>query len=1741
MEPMTTTTLNRGPSPAPRIPTPAALRSSSPLELPILSPTSSSTSTPSIPAFPNPRTLGHAGARDVHPPPRLPPLRSPSSSGLDRLPPLSMHALTGAEVDSPDELESAGRTRPGGVWDLGWFTREYNEATSTQVPAPTASGITTSRPPESQPELPSVQSRSDPGNINPTRPLRALPGTRRVASPPPTRPLTVNTGLGNNNFGSSSVDSAIPTSAFSERRMPLPRVDLEHDWMSESTSSGFVGGGSSGFAGASSRFAGVASSRVINSGSSAVGSDEATSPFGSAFSPGLGDSLSPIVNGPASPPFGGLASPIGAESVASTVQSDDEPNPGVAEHDRAEVAVAGGHPALATFGSPSTSGSSASTRTTPSAYTRRPPSLSLRGFPTSPTFSSMSGPVSAAASFVLPESPTFPVSASPRTSTFDLAVTPPGSALPSFVARMMEVDSPVRESGEAYTIPELVLEPRAENDAASIDALRRFAQGTTPGNAVGGSNLSESPNPEIRREPIRFPLSALESLGTAGDLSARALRQFDEPDRAPLFPPPREASEVAQQGSSFSQQTSSFGSSSFSTSTDVTAHQLEESGPVWSSRPSDLGSAYSQRLTESGVSYPSRPSASDTSYPSFRANVSPGPELNMGSRPGRLLRDMSWSFSDVFRPGHEGSMEALSGSSSEVNLRSHEHDEGDNGGTRAGVRSALTRAARLGGPARGNESLPRLHLNALPRVSGVEPLQDEQSQTWSAMTTTSATNLSRTPPGTGPSEHEVPSLAEAWLEEGSRSSARPPPPRRMSGPRWMDLFTETPGSQPVAVPTAQRPSNRPRMPPAIPMSSADSTLYDPLSGMNWPSDSHSTPVPFVEQAPRTETRPEPAQDSLARYQTFAQSIDELRRSPAHLQPANPPANPWGSGNGGNGLRLPPVITPSTTTAFPTGSDTARTESTGLSGISTWYNDGNNGRPAWATPRHEPLPMLDEPRRSSRSPYRNNDSRQSPPESPLGPPGGGWLREWERERDRQSRRARDNYLRQREMEAANNAAPPAGPSGLEQRRRAASVHRPITQLSDTQAQGRMWDEYTARHEPRPWPTMTRASLAATGFADDDLPDQWSHNGNPMDLWGSMPRRRPEVVPPRSNEADAPAQYSEPNANRISDLPFTESPPSLLQEFIDMNRNEHYHDSFSTDVFQSFQRTNSSPNVSNPPPEFRHAASNPSDFRQASEALRRSLVTTSHRTSRERDNNNSSSRPGPAGQARNSPSSRRLLSLQGEGPVQSQPGSATSPSERPRLSVPRDRWDVQLARSQSQLDRMRQLLHSRSGESREREPPRRLLTDPRRPTATQTSRRRSLMSTLETEPVSPTSLEPRTTQWPREYQRQSHRQDDRASWSSSDSPTSRSNFHDIIRAVRRRRTLLPESSAPPRRTPSSSFLNSMDHALHQVESGLQHINRELSALADENDGSMRRFSLQGEPAAPQVTRSITPDHNHNHNQQQHDGDRMDWAYDHEAQVERSSSPPPRLPPFEFSHLQRNVDWPASRRESRRYEDDTSLTSYFEQRQAQRDALPRAVRSNYTYEAPWRGEPEGWTNDAGGPARDRLFFRVSAPSRDGGDGVGGRRIVRHPDGAGSSLSTQPAPVPTLPLGRLHRRRPSPPGASLNTPPPAPTSPVPPTRSYTSRLSQFLPRRSSGRGPTANTSDHDEWAQPNSATSGNSGRNMFFLRSRRSRTTSGGDFLRDEEFDDSYEGLLRLAARIGDAKPRGTPSEVIAAMPSG
>lgn len=37
------------------------------------------------------------------------------------------------------------------------------------------------------------------------------------------------------------------------------------------------------------------------------------------------------------------------------------------------------------------------------------------------------------------------------------------------------------------------------------------------------------------------------------------------------------------------------------------------------------------------------------------------------------------------------------------------------------------------------------------------------------------------------------------------------------------------------------------------------------------------------------------------------------------------------------------------------------------------------------------------------------------------------------------------------------------------------------------------------------------------------------------------------------------------------------------------------------------------------------------------------------------------------------------------------------------------------------------------------------------------------------------------------------------------------------------------------------------------------------------------------------------------------------------------------------------------------------------------------------------------------------------------------------------------------------------------------------------------------------------------------------------------DEDIDTSYEGLLRLQAQIGEAKPRGTPAHVIDSLPTG
>jgi len=54
-------------------------------------------------------------------------------------------------------------------------------------------------------------------------------------------------------------------------------------------------------------------------------------------------------------------------------------------------------------------------------------------------------------------------------------------------------------------------------------------------------------------------------------------------------------------------------------------------------------------------------------------------------------------------------------------------------------------------------------------------------------------------------------------------------------------------------------------------------------------------------------------------------------------------------------------------------------------------------------------------------------------------------------------------------------------------------------------------------------------------------------------------------------------------------------------------------------------------------------------------------------------------------------------------------------------------------------------------------------------------------------------------------------------------------------------------------------------------------------------------------------------------------------------------------------------------------------------------------------------------------------------------------------------------------------------------------------------------------------------------------FLASRYRARRNMGDFVRDEDFDSSYETLLALAASVGDALPRSTPEHVIASMPTG
>ncbi|OBZ77552.1 E3 ubiquitin ligase BIG BROTHER-related protein [Grifola frondosa] len=47
--------------------------------------------------------------------------------------------------------------------------------------------------------------------------------------------------------------------------------------------------------------------------------------------------------------------------------------------------------------------------------------------------------------------------------------------------------------------------------------------------------------------------------------------------------------------------------------------------------------------------------------------------------------------------------------------------------------------------------------------------------------------------------------------------------------------------------------------------------------------------------------------------------------------------------------------------------------------------------------------------------------------------------------------------------------------------------------------------------------------------------------------------------------------------------------------------------------------------------------------------------------------------------------------------------------------------------------------------------------------------------------------------------------------------------------------------------------------------------------------------------------------------------------------------------------------------------------------------------------------------------------------------------------------------------------------------------------------------------------------------------------RTRHIGDYMRDEDLDTSYEGLLRLSTFLGEVGPRGTPDHVVSSLPNG
>ncbi|TCD65376.1 hypothetical protein EIP91_002740 [Steccherinum ochraceum] len=101
----------------------------------------------------------------------------------------------------------------------------------------------------------------------------------------------------------------------------------------------------------------------------------------------------------------------------------------------------------------------------------------------------------------------------------------------------------------------------------------------------------------------------------------------------------------------------------------------------------------------------------------------------------------------------------------------------------------------------------------------------------------------------------------------------------------------------------------------------------------------------------------------------------------------------------------------------------------------------------------------------------------------------------------------------------------------------------------------------------------------------------------------------------------------------------------------------------------------------------------------------------------------------------------------------------------------------------------------------------------------------------------------------------------------------------------------------------------------------------------------------------------------------------------------------------------------------------------------------------------------------------------------------------------------------------------------------------------SDSLPWRHGRPRHSSTTQTHlaDEWF-PSGLRGPGARRAMFFSSRRRtdrdqggSHVRSFGDYIRDEDLDTSYEGLLRLTSLIGEARPRGTSRTVIDSLPNG